>query len=82
MRKLRLRIDELSVESFDAGEAESGRGTVKGYWVWTDPRACTEQGMCTVDGTCANTGCGNSCDGTCFGTCWCTDHWTACPCFE
>lgn len=82
MKKLRLQIDDLSVESFETGDVAKRRGTVIGHLVYTDPRACTEQGACTIDGTCADTACGNSCAGTCFGTCWCTDHYTVCPCME
>jgi hypothetical protein len=37
MEKLRLRMDELAVESFSVGDAGGGMGTVQGQMVPTPP---------------------------------------------
>ena len=50
MKKLRLEIDELRVESFDAGAETEARGTVEGHFLpCTHPQVCprTENWYCT-----------------------------------
>jgi hypothetical protein len=91
MRKLKLSVEDLQVDSFHATSAESTRGTVPGH-AWTEyaDESCfgTCDGMCTRDASCAGqcgTGascygtCHNSCNGTCNCTVGCTDY-TACGC--
>ena len=57
MRKLKLELDELSVESFEVAEKAEERGTVHGNVFMT--QFCTGANGVT---------CGESC-GTCVGTC-------------
>jgi hypothetical protein len=61
MNKLKLNLDELSVESFDTTRAEKEKGTVFG-------EQCTCYTQCTCPGcpTCANY---NTCNATCGATC-------------
>lgn len=88
MRKLKLSMDALQVESFHAENPDPERGTVAGY---SNPEECvspngtcekyctdwscnTCQGSCNgTCGTCAPTG------DTCLGTCGCTGE-TQCNC--
>lgn len=78
MKKLRLELDALRVESFStAGEAR-GRGTVHGnapveppelYTQSEDPVQCQTQGytcLASCNGSCNSC---YSCDGTCHGSC-------------
>ncbi|HEX8904442.1 MAG TPA: hypothetical protein VF771_06355 [Longimicrobiaceae bacterium] len=81
MQKRKLRIDDLRIESFDTGQAEAERGTVRARM--TGPTACdpdtceTRYQSCTVCeyscwGTCIpDDTCGLSCDGSCWNTCNC-----------
>jgi hypothetical protein len=82
MSKLRLRLDELAVESFDTSAARAERGTVVGQQLCTCQTACTCPGCptcanyATCDPTCPETcddySCAVSCGGTCHscdGTC-------------
>lgn len=71
MKKLRLELDELQIESFgtDADEAES-RGTVAGQ---NEPPVTQSCG-----GTCVNT-C-NSCVNTCLNTCQASCYATCSTC--
>ena len=64
LRKLSLRLDELSVESFDTTAAGRQRGTVFGEQC-TCPTACTCPGCYTCDNTCYEPGNGNTCEQTC-----------------
>jgi hypothetical protein len=64
MRKLRLELDSLAVESFTAVDAPAERGTVRGHvsLYWED---------CDASQTCAGAGwpcdpTDQSCAGTCF----------------
>ena len=70
MKKLRLDLDDLSVESFDSGSSETRPGTVEAHAYDTDPRVCqaSEDWRCsagygctlpeyTCDLTCGGTGC-------------------------
>jgi hypothetical protein len=56
MKKLRLELDALRVETFDAG-AGDGRGTVRGRE--SDPWTCAGDPE----------SCGGSCDASCTGGC-------------
>jgi hypothetical protein len=78
MKKLKLELDELQVESFQTERGMVQRGTVKGNAPPTS--FCTEYIDCTWDfgcetqlasceGTC-NTCAGGSCEGTCGGSCY------------
>jgi hypothetical protein len=71
MNKLKLQLDDLSVESFDTVAARTGKGTIFGEQC-TCYTQCTCPGCPTCDascnGTCAAT-CNGSCDGTCDYTC-------------
>jgi hypothetical protein len=49
MKKLRLEIDEIQVETFETGDEESTRGTVHGHHP-TAWGTCTCE--CSHDGTC------------------------------
>jgi hypothetical protein len=59
MRKLRLDLDELAVQSFATGETEGGRGTVAAQEVTV--LRCNDTGPTGCD---INT-CPLSCDGAC-----------------
>lgn len=70
MKKMRLSLDTLRVESFAPADAERGHGTVHGHARYTDPAVCpySQNWYCTVgDGctwgpyTCFDT-CGDNCD--------------------
>lgn len=87
MRKLKLSLDTLQVESFHAAADEPARGTVAAHnpTVYAD-ESCFE----SCNGGCSNScggGCGTntawqSCYGSCNNTCGCppnTDY-TACDC--
>lgn len=69
MKKLKLNVEALRVESFSPGNAEPERGTVHGHARYTDPAVCpwSNNWYCSVgDGctwdpyTCYNT-CGAEC---------------------
>jgi hypothetical protein len=70
MRKLKLDLDQITVDSFDPNPSEGvRRGTVQGFGptpVFTCPLTCdTCYNTCaSCDGTCEN-----SCAGTCYYTC-------------
>lgn len=74
--KIKLRIEALSVESFEVTPAVAERrGMVRGYESATDPVECYSlkescEGTCIVNDTCD----GFSCNGTCHPTtCTTTD---------
>lgn len=81
MRKLRLAVDELEVQSFTTDELSRGRGTVHGHTISyqcnTNGPACTQQETCAGGNTCVGPSCpALSCDdcgsdqcGT-DGSCW------------
>jgi hypothetical protein len=66
MNKLKLRLDELAVESFDTTRLSDDKGTVFGEQC-SCQTVCSCPGCPTCDATCAQT-----CDDpTCVGqTCW------------
>jgi hypothetical protein len=65
MNKLKLDLNELSVESFDTTRVEKDKGTVFGEQC-TCPTQCTCPGCPTCDGTCPNN---QTCQVTCYYTC-------------
>jgi hypothetical protein len=69
--KLKLNLEQLTVDSFETTLAERPKGTVFGEQC-TCPTACTCPGCPTCDascnGTCGGT-CAASCNGTCEGSC-------------
>ncbi|HEX6370712.1 MAG TPA: hypothetical protein VF006_17450 [Longimicrobium sp.] len=74
MKKLRLNLDQLAVDSFDTAVPEEKKGTVFGEQC-TCQTICTCPGCPTCDNTCPNT-CAYSCDDmSCGGSCW----YTECP---
>lgn len=95
MNKLKLRADELRVESFPiAAGAGWSRGTVRANEPTvmcsgtctanpdcTNDFACETYGECTLAGSCQGT-CGNSCDVTCQVSCDGTCDVTCHSCFE
>ncbi|HYW12345.1 MAG TPA: hypothetical protein VE871_10310 [Longimicrobium sp.] len=62
MNKLKLHLDDLSVESFDTVKMEEAKGTVVG-------EQCTCPGVNTCDFTCDDATCVGSCQ-TCSPSCW------------
>ncbi|HSU15274.1 hypothetical protein [Longimicrobium sp.] len=60
MRKLKLQMDDLRIDSFDTADVPAGGGTVRGH-------ISLAQGSCrTCEVTC-NPSCDYSCDYTCDG---------------
>ncbi|HEU4456989.1 MAG TPA: hypothetical protein VFR81_28225 [Longimicrobium sp.] len=83
MKKLRLELDELAVETFDTQAAPALEGTVHGYF--------TQVGTCSFcHATCIETGC-DTCDNSLdYCTCACTEDCIprptrynpeSCPCY-
>jgi hypothetical protein len=64
MGKLTLEIDSLNVESFETGDEQRGKGTVRG-------RDTIETEWCTGYPDCLSDECATP-NATCFGTCKCT----------
>ncbi len=64
--KLKLKLDDLAVDSFDTTVTETSRGTVFGEQCtcWTQCGQNTCPGCPTCDATCNGT-CNASCNGTC-----------------
>jgi hypothetical protein len=83
MNKLKLSMEDLSVESFDTTTVRKEKGTVFGeqctcYTVCTCPGCYTCEGTCPNDHTCADT-CWNTCDDfTCLETCGFSNCETRC----
>jgi hypothetical protein len=88
--KLKLDLDQLSVDSFDTTETEKQKGTVFGEQCtcWTQCGQNTCPGCPTCDASCNTCGascygtCGASCGATCGYTCdgWCTvNDYTCAP---
>jgi hypothetical protein len=71
--KLKLQLEDLTVDSFDTSSTEKPKGTVFGEQC-TCYTNCTCPGCPTCDASCNGT-CGGSCNGTCgascYGTCDC-----------
>jgi hypothetical protein len=80
--KLKLNLEQLTVDSFDTTTTEKPKGTVFGEQC-TCYTQCTCPGCPTCDATCAATcddatcpqcptcyaSCNGSCDASCYGTC-------------
>lgn len=71
MRKQRLRLDDLTVQSFSTGSGMQSQGTVRA-------RAATEE-TCRGQATCGGGGdtCWDSCDGVC-GSYYCATNGASC----
>jgi hypothetical protein len=76
MNKLKLRLDDLSVESFDTVRAERSKGTVMGQELCSCGGTCAGQATCdytcddpTCPYTCDDNTCAATCD-TCSPSCW------------
>ena len=81
MNKLKLNLDELSVESFDTTRNEKATGTVFGEQC-TCYTQCTCPGCPTCDATCPAT-CAYTCDdASCGGSCDCTYDYTCEGCTQ
>jgi hypothetical protein len=66
MKKLKLDLNELAVETFAAADGGVERGTVAGHATFGCITAkCDDSNLCTVQ----EGGIGGSCDGTCYATC-------------
>lgn len=63
MRKLSLKVEELTVESFEISAAEGRSGTVRAHYNTDDCN--TPQYMCVSDGNTCDATCGGTCDATC-----------------
>jgi hypothetical protein len=69
--KLKLNLDELTVDSFDTTRSEKPKGTVFGEQC-TCYTNCTCPGCPTCDASCNGTcdaSCNGTCDASCNGTC-------------
>jgi hypothetical protein len=66
MKKLRLQLEDLQIDSFQTTPAEKPKGTVFG-------EQCTCYTQCTCPGcpTC-DASCNGTCDASCNGTCNCS----------
>ena len=65
--KLKLKLEDLSVDSFDTMRSDKARGTVFGEQC-TCPTACSCPGCPTCDASCNGT-CDPSCAESCLSTC-------------
>jgi hypothetical protein len=83
MKKMKLHLDDLTVDTFHTTPAERERGTVMGqqctcYTVCTCPGCATCDGTCPADASCADT-CWETCDDlSCLATCGFTNCETKC----
>jgi hypothetical protein len=75
MKKLKLRLDDLRVDTFDTSAGRKEKGTVFGeqctcYTQCTCPGCPTCYASCngSCDASCNGT-CGDTCDASCQGTC-------------
>jgi hypothetical protein len=75
MKKLRLRLDDLRIDSFQTTQAEQPEGTVFG-------EQCTCHTQCTCPGcpTCYAS-CNGTCDASCNGSCNCSGDTCNASCF-
>ena len=67
MKKFKLQLEDLMIDSFSTTPVRKGKGTVYGEQC-TCPTACTCPGCPTCDASCGGT-CGATCDASCNGTC-------------
>ena len=62
MKKIRLDLDRLHVDTFETSTAELDRGTVRGHW--SQIGTCDAVvATCQINGTCRLT-CGSKCGST------------------
>lgn len=85
MHKLKLDLDQLTVESFDTNPPEGARrGTVQGL-ARTIYNTCVPSGAYTCGNLSCEPGCDNSnggtCDASCNGTCDATCNCTGNSCY-
>jgi hypothetical protein len=73
MGKLRLNLDQLSVDSFDTASPVKEKGTVFGEQECTCPTICSCPGCPTCDYTCDDLTCPATCFGSCGGSCYYTE---------
>jgi hypothetical protein len=71
MSKLTLKVENLAVESFDTGDEQRRRGTVRGH-------DTVETEWCTGYPECISKHCQTPYD-TCYGTCGCTENCASSP---
>jgi hypothetical protein len=71
MNKLKLKLEDLQIDSFSTTPVKKEKGTVYGEQC-TCPTACTCPGCPTCDASCNGTcaaSCNGTCDASCDGTC-------------
>lgn len=73
MKKVKLDLDAISVDTFEVTQAEGGRGTVRGHLCCV---CCCDPCCCTCCNTCQAT-CPDSCQ-TCPESCWGTCYDVTC----
>ena len=83
MNKLKLRLDDLQVDTFQTTSVPKQKGTVFGeqctcYTQCTCPGCPTCAGYGTCDASCNGT-CDASCNGTCVASCNCDTDGTCDP---
>lgn len=70
MKKMRLDVEELAVESFEPERISRGRGTVNGHAQHTDPKVCLPSAnwYCSVGDGCTwgVYTCAITCDPECY----------------
>jgi hypothetical protein len=86
VKKMKLELDKVQVESFDTTSAGSGVGTVHGHatqFATCVPTECCTNNTCETDCGCSGQWtCPGSINGTCAGgaTCYSTCHTGQCIC--
>ncbi|HET7461786.1 MAG TPA: hypothetical protein VFJ82_11090 [Longimicrobium sp.] len=85
MKKLKLELDSMEVESFETATTEQDPGTVRAHLTYDPEAGCgpTEESRCVTDCGCSGMWtCPGSIPGTCDGgvTCYGTCHTAQCYC--
>ena len=83
MRKLKLDLHDLQVDTFHTSPMESGRGTVEAYLTTAGCHIATAPATCnnSLDYCTCDESCGGTCGFTCVGdTCDYTCHTDICAC--
>jgi hypothetical protein len=81
MAKLKLQLEDLTIDSFDTSPAKKEKGTVFGEqctcWTYCGQNTCPGCPTCgnTCNGTCDASACNGTCDASCNGTCY-SCNWT------
>ena len=78
MRKLKLNLEALNVDSFELTDAEKARqGTVHGHVDYTHPRVCDTAVDCSFNScpSYCHTACAATCIETCDFTCEMSCHY-------